>query len=644
MVKPRFRPENELDKAFLFSYDADIHMPTKRNTTNKKDDGYWAQASSAVDWLRPWKKLRQGRMPKVSWFVGGKLNVSANCLDRHLTNNAKKTAIIWEAEDGKVRKLTYYELYEQVNRCADGLRKLGVKKGQRVTLYMGLVPEAVVAMLACTRIGAPHVVVFGGFGSDALAKRIQDSGSKVLITCESASRRGKTIPLKQNADAALMTCPTVKKVIVVRHDGAPEPAKMKRGRDLWWDDVLARAETYIAPRPMDAEDLLFILHTSGTTGKPKGIMHTTAGYLVGAVTSFRHVFGIRPDDVYWCTADIGWITGHSYVVYAPLACGSTVFLYEGALDWPDPGRVWKLCEKHHITIFYTAPTAIRSFMRTGFDLPKKYDLSSLRLLGSVGEPINPEAWHWYRKQIGHGKCPIMDTWWQTETGMIMLAPDLKKQKPGSASHPLPGVSAKVVDDSGRRIASDQPGHLVITEPWPSMLRGIWRDPKRFRSTYWSQIRGAYFTHDRARQDEDGDFWILGREDDILIVSGHNMSNAEIEAALTEHPSVVEAAVVGIPDTVTGQRLIAFVVQKMDAVQDAELIMTLNRHMASAIGPIAKPKEYFFVPELPKTRSGKIMRRLLRQIVIAEEISETTTLANPEAVALIAKAVTEQINK
>ena len=577
-------------------------------------------------------------MPNVRWFDDGTLNVSANCLDRHLQIRGDKTAIIWEAEDGDVKKLSYRELHERVCRCANALQSLGVKKGQRVALYMGLVPEAAIAMLACARIGAPHVVVFGGFGIDALAQRIRDTGSVCLVTCDGAFRRGGVVPLKENVDRALKSCPTVKRVLVVKRAGASVNVKMKRGRDLWWHDALAKEKPTNKPRAMKSEDLLFILHTSGTTGKPKGIMHSTAGYLVGAVTSFMHVFDIRDSDVYWCTADIGWITGHSYVVYGPLASGATVFLYEGALDWPKPDRVWKLIARHDVTIFYTAPTAIRSFMRSGYDLPKKHDLTSLRLLGSVGEPINPEAWRWYRDVVGGKKCPIMDTWWQTETGMIMIAPERTKQKPGCAGSPLPGVSATVVDDRGRAVPADVPGHLVITKPWPSMLRGIWHDDERYRKTYWQPVNGRYFTNDRARKDANGAFWILGREDDILVVSGHNLSNAEVEAALTMHETVVESAVVGVPDEVTGQRLVAFLVLKKGMRADADVEAVLNKHVARVIGPIAKPKQYYFVPDLPKTRSGKILRRVLRDLVEGQMPRDLTTLANADAVNLIRQTI------
>ncbi|MFA6446627.1 MAG: acetate--CoA ligase [Patescibacteria group bacterium] len=595
---------------------------------------YWASAAESVQWMRPWEQLVSGEMPHASWFVGGQLNVSVNCLDRHLEAGLhKKTAIIWESEQGEVLSWTYEKLSADVQRCANVLRSSGVSKGDRVTIYMGLVPEAVVAMLACARIGAIHSVVFGGFGADALATRVSDAESCCIITCDAAYRRGKTLPLKENVDKALKTCATVKHVLVVDRTGSN--ICMEQGRDLWWHEEMSKASEVAEPVAMDSEDIFFILHTSGTTGKPKGIVHTTAGYLVGVTSSFQQVFQPQATDIYWCTADIGWITGHSYVVYGPLANGATIFLYEGALDWPDPDRVWSLCAKHKITIFYTAPTAIRSFMKSGFDLPQKHDLSHLRLLGSVGEPINPEAWQWYKNKVGHDHCPIMDTWWQTETGMIMIAPPCSlDQKPGAATQPLPGVDIRVVDQAGQTLGRDQAGFLVISQPWPSMLRGIWHDEERYLETYWKQITGSYFTHDRAKQDADGHYWILGRADDMLIVSGHNLSNAEIEASLGQHPSVVEAAVVGIPDEIAGQKIIAFVIPHTGAVSDEELVVVLKAHVGASLSPVAKPKKIFFVSDLPKTRSGKIIRRLLRALLTKEENSDITTLTNPEALAEI----------
>ena len=607
----------------------------ERHTLSAKTAAYWKMVSESLVWSHPWTRLVSGRMPNTKWFLSGKLNASVNCLDRHMGSDARsKTAIVWESEQGDVRRLTYSQLHTDVQRCANVLRSLGVKKGDRVVLYMGLVPEAVVAMLACARIGAIHVVVFGGFGIDALATRINDVRARCVVTCDVAFRNGKTVPLKKNVDAALRSCPSVRHVLVYRRDARAKTG-MTRGRDRWWHEEMRKADPIAAPAAMESEDILFVLHTSGTTGKPKGIVHTTAGYLAGVSSSFRHVFGPKDSDVYWCTADIGWITGHSYVVYGPLMNGMTVLLYEGGLEWPKPDRIWRLCAKHKVTILYTAPTAIRSFMKSGYDLPKKHDLSALRLLGSVGEPINPEAWRWYKRAVGNGRCPIVDTWWQTETGMIMISPPVRgRQKPGCAARPLPGVEAAVVDKNGKPAATDEAGFLVIRKPWPSMLRGIWNDPDRFRKTYWNRIRGCYFTHDRAKRDVDGDFWILGRTDDVLIVAGHNLSNAEIESSLTQHPAVVEAAVVGIPDAVTGQRIIAFVIPRRDVSSDDALVAALRSHVGSTLGPVAKPKEIYLVPELPKTRSGKIIRRLLRMMLTDETPSELTTLANPGALTAI----------
>ncbi|MFA6429378.1 MAG: acetate--CoA ligase [Patescibacteria group bacterium] len=588
---------------------------------------YWAQQSALLDWQHPWTILSQGDMPHTRWFEDGQLNACVNCVDRHVTDGrAEKIAIIWEAEDTTTRHITYKELFALVQTCAQQLVSLGVRKGDRVTIYMGLVPEAVVAMLACARIGAIHNVVFGGFGVESLAKRIQDMESKVVVTCDSSYYRGNVIPLKKNVDRALAECPSVTAVIVVPRVRMNE-TPMQDGRDHWWGAVPATVKT-VDPEPMNAEDTLFVLHTSGTTGKPKGIVHSTGGYLVGAVSSFNHVFQPQKNDVYWCTADVGWITGHSYVVYGPLALGATILLYEGALDWPKPDRIWEICAKYGVTILYTAPTAIRAFMRHGDALPHNHNLSTLRLLGSVGEPLNPEAWEWYYHIIGGGRCAIMDTWWQTETGMILLAPDkTQPQKPGSVGKPLPGVSVILKDDT-----------LFIDQPWPSILRGIWRDEERFLETCFSQLPNAYCTHDRCRVDNDGDHWMLGRTDDVIIVAGHNLSTAEIESALTRFPGVTEAAVIGAPDPISGQHLVGFVVLATATVADTTTIENIQAHISATIGPIARPKRLFLVPDLPKTRSGKILRRVLRNLVEGKTASDMTTLANPEILPILSSVI------
>ncbi len=604
---------------------------------------FWEGQAKKLQWITPWKKTLAGHFPDTTWFQGGFLNASVNCLDRHLsTPRADASALIWEAEDGTERTVTYRELSEDVNRCANVLRSFGVKKGDRVTLYMGLVPEAVVAMLACARIGAIHHVVFGGFGVQALAERIQDVQSVCVITCDGAFRRGQIIPLKKSVDLALKHCPSVRRVLVVRRVGARLRTTLRPRRDAWWHLEMRKAKTIAKPASMKSDAPLFILHTSGTTGKPKGIVHSTGGYLTGVTATFREVFSPTPKDIYWCTADIGWITGHSYMVYGPLAEGATVFLYEGALDWPKPNRVWELCAKHKITIFYTAPTAIRAFMAKDPEGPKASDLSSLRLLGSVGEPLNPEAWRWYHKQVGQGRCAIMDTWWQTETGMFILAPKAeKKQKPGCVSRSLFSLTVDVVDADGRRAKIDEPGSLVIREPWPALMQGVWRDRARALRTYWQTFPGLYFPQDRCKQDKDGDLWILGRADDMLIVSGHNLSNAEIESALTTHASVSEAAAVGLPDPISGQRIIAFVVSRATKKGMTKLEETLRQHVGTCLSHVAKPKRIYFVPDLPKTRSGKIMRRLLRQLLLRESLGDITTLANPDSLTRIQAAIEEQ---
>jgi acetyl-CoA synthetase len=591
---------------------------------------FWEKEARALEWFKPWRKALEWKPPYAKWFVGGKLNVSHNCLDRHVAGPRRtKAALIWEGEPGDTRTLTYWDLYREVNRFAAALRQQGVRKGDRVTIYLPMVPEAAIAMLACTRIGAPHNVVFGGFSPDALRERIRDSESTVLVTADGGYRRGGVVPLKKNADEALLECPAVKTVVVLKRTGQDVP--MQRGRDVWWDEFVKEAAAYCKPEPMDAEDLLYLLYTSGSTGKPKGIIHTTGGYLTGVAATTRYIFDLHEGDTFWCTADIGWVTGHSYVVYGPLANGATSVMYEGTPDWPDKDRFWRIVEKHGVSILYTAPTAIRTFMRWGEKYPEQCDLSSLRLLGSVGEPINPEAWVWYWKVIGGGRCPVVDTWWQTETGHILITPlpGLTVCKPGSATKPFPGVDAAVLDDHGKPAKA---GYLVLRQPWPGMLRGIWGDPDRYVKQYWSRYKDIYFTGDGAKLDEDGYFWLLGRVDDVINVSGHRVSTMEVESALVDHPLVAESAVIGRSHEIKGQALAAFVTVKEGVVTSLELGDELKAHVVKKIGALARPDDVIFSADLPKTRSGKIMRRLLRDIAEGRALGDTTTLADPAVVA------------
>ncbi len=600
---------------------------------DKDLEKFWAGFAKELDWFEKWEKVSSWKPPHSKWFMGGKLNVSYNCVDRHVATARKnKAAIIWEAESGESQTLTYWELYREVNKFANVLKSLGVKKGDRITIYLPMIPELAVAMLACTRIGAPHSIVFGGFSAESLRDRINDSKAKILITSDGGYRRGKIIPLKKNSDEALEDTPTVEKVVVVKRVGSAVRSKMVRGRDLWWHDLMAKAEPYFEPEKMDSEDMLFMLYTSGTTGKPKGIVHTTGGYLVGVYATTKWVFDLREEDTYWCTADIGWVTGHSYIIYGPLANGATTIMFEGTPDYPDVDRFWAIVEKYGVTIFYTAPTAIRSFMKWGEEHPKKHDLSSLRLLGSVGEPINPEAWMWYYLNIGNSKCPVVDTWWQTETGCILITPlpGITTLKPGSATLPFPGIEADIVDEKGKTI-KEGAGYLVIKKPWPSMLRTIYGDPKRYVDQYWSRFPNMYFTGDGAKRDKDGYFWLLGRVDDVMNVAGHRISTMEVESALVDHPSVAEAAVIGRADELKGQAIVAFTTLKSKIKSSKELIDELRKHVATKIGAIARPDEIIFTAELPKTRSGKIMRRLLRNIAEGSVLGDTTTLADPVVV-------------
>ena len=611
--------------------DPDIYARAARDP-----EKFWADFASELEWITPWSTVVEWKAPHAKWFVGGTLNISVNCLDRHLrTARRNQAALIWEGEPGDRRTLTYFDLYREVCQFANVLRSLGVKKGDRIAMYMPLVPELAIAMLASARIGAIHSVVFGGFSAEALRDRINDQNASVLVTADGGFRRGHVVPLKQTADAALEGAPSIEHVVVFqRRPDQPFAVNMKAGRDRWYHDLMMDASPVSAPEPMDAEDMLYILYTSGTTGKPKGIVHTTAGYLVGAYATTRLVFDLRDEDVYWCTADLGWVTGHTYVVYGPLANGATVLMYEGAPDWPEKDRFWRLIERHGVTILYTAPTAIRAFMKWGTEWPARHDLSSLRLLGSVGEPINPEAWMWYHEHIGRGRCPIVDTWWQTETGHILITPlpGLTTLKPGSATKPFPGISPEIRTASGERVERGG-GLLALTKPWPGMLRGIYGDPERFVQQYWNKWSdGVYFTGDGARLDDDGDYWLLGRVDDVLNVAGHRIGTMEVESALVDHPAVAEAAAVGKTHDIKGQAVAAFVTLKEGVKSSPELADTLKQHVVEKIGAIARPDQILFAADLPKTRSGKIMRRLMRDIAEGKALGDTTTLADPNVVA------------
>jgi acetyl-CoA synthetase len=616
-----------------FAKDALVNSATVYDEAERDWQGFWAQQALALDWRKEWHTILDWQLPFAKWFVGGSLNVSENCLDRHVNaGHGDQVAFYWEGEPGDERRVTYKDLLDETCRVANLMRELGVQKGDRVAIYMGMVPETVVAMLACARIGAPHSVVFGGFTSQSLRDRINDAEAKVLITADGAWRRGAVVNLKEIADEAIAETPSIEQVLVLRRTG--NDVDMQDGRDIWWHDAVARQGTECAPEEMDSEDLLYILYTSGTTGKPKGIMHTTGGYLTQVAYTHKYVFDLKPDtDVFWCTADVGWVTGHSYIVYGPLANRATSVLYEGVPNHPGNDRLWQIVEKYKVTTFYTAPTAIRTFMKWGDEFPAAYDLSSLRLLGSVGEPINPEAWVWYYKTIGGERCPVVDTWWQTETGAIMISPlpGATTLKPGSATFPLPGIKADIVDDAGNEVGIPGGGYLTLERPWPSMLRGIWGDPQRYKNTYWSRFDDKYFAGDGAKRDDDGCYWLLGRVDDIMLVSGHNISTTEVEHALVDHPAVAEAAVVGKVDTITGQAVAAFVTLRGGNDPADELVDELREHVSELIGPIAKPKSILFTEELPKTRSGKIMRRLLRDVAEDQALGDTTTLADPTVV-------------
>jgi acetyl-CoA synthetase len=600
-------------------------------------EAFWAEQAGALDWMQPWSRVLEWTPPYARWFADGRLNVAANCLDRHLhTPRRNKVAILWEGEPGDRKVLTYWELAREVGRAANALKRLGVQRGDRVAIYLPMIPEAAIAMLACARIGAIHSVVFGGFSAEALRDRINDAGAVCLITADGGYRRGQMLPLKRFADKALAECPSIKSVVVVDRNpgdqGDESFAEFKDGRDHWWHRLLDAESTECPAEPMESDDPLFILYTSGTTGKPKGIVHSTGGYLTHVAATSKYVFDLKDQDVFWCTADIGWVTGHSYVVYGPLALGATVLMYEGAPDWPERDRFWKLIARYGVTVFYTAPTAIRAFMKWGDALPHRHDLTTLRLLGSVGEPINPEAWVWYHQHIGGGRCPIVDTWWQTETGGIMITPlpGVTTTKPGSATTPFPGISAELVDAAGNRIEKGG-GFLTLSHPWPGMLKTVWGDDDRYRETYWSRFPGRYFAGDGAKVDDDGYWWILGRVDDVLNVAGHRIGTMEVESALVDHPAVAEAAVVGKQHDLKGQAIAAFVTLKDGYEARSELKDDLKEHVIRKIGAIARPDDILFAAELPKTRSGKIMRRLLQDIAEGRRLGDTTTLADASVV-------------
>ncbi len=625
-----------------FKKDTLVASPFLYDQADEDWQGFWAkQALDLLDWDEEWHTILEWELPFAKWFVGGKLNVCHNAVDRHVqAGNGDKVAYHWEGEPGDTRTITYADLHADVQRFANVLKGLGVGKGDRVCIYMPMVPELPVAMLACARIGAPHSVVFGGFSPDSLIDRINDAECKLVVTADGGFRRGVPSMLKPNVDTALASTPSIEHVVVLRR--VDEPVDMQDGRDLWWHDLVAQASAECPCEPMDSEDLLYLLYTSGTTAKPKGIMHTTGGYLTQVAFTHKYVFDLHPDtDTYWCAADIGWVTGHSYIVYGPLTNGATSVIYEGVPDSPGRDRLWDIAERYGVTILYTAPTAIRTFMKWGAEEPEKHDLSKLRLLGSVGEPINPEAWMWYHEHIGGGRCPIVDTWWQTETGAIMISPlpGATVTKPGSATFPLPGIAAEVVDDAGNKVERGG-GYLTLTRPWPSMLRGIYGDPQRYQETYWSKYGDRYFAGDGCKLDDDGYLWLLGRVDDVMNVSGHRISTTEVESALVDHPAVAEAAVVGANDAVTGQAIMAYVIARGTHTASDELGEEVRQHVATKLGAIARPKTVIFTDELPKTRSGKIMRRLLRDVAEGRSLGDTTTLADPNVVEEIKRRAAE----
>jgi acetyl-CoA synthetase len=605
---------------------------------NADVEAFWAEEAESLSWYKKWDTVLEWDPPFARWFSGGQLNVAYNCLDRHVeAGRGDKIAYYWEGEPGDRREITYKQLLDEVCQAANALKELGISRGDRVAIYMPMIPELPIAMLACTRIGAPHTVVFGGFSATALSDRIIDAEAKLVITADGGYRRGSAAGLKANVDEALRSTPTIEHALVVKRTG--QDVNMTEGRDVWWHDIVPKQGSTCEPERMESEDMLYLLYTSGTTAKPKGILHTTAGYLLGSASTHRWIFDLKDDDIYWAAADIGWVTGHTYIVYGPLANGTTGVIYEGTPDFPSWERWWDIIERYKVSILYTAPTAIRAHMKQGAQHAGKHDLSSLRVLGTVGEPINPEAWIWYHENIGKGRCPVVDTWWQTETGAAMISPipSHTVTKPGSATFPLPGITADVVDDLGNSVPLGQGGYLVLEQPWPSMLRGIYGDPERYKQTYWSRFPGKYFPGDGCKRDDEGYYWLLGRVDDVMNVAGHRLSTTEIESALVSHPTVAEAAVVGQPDDVSGESIFAFVILRGGNEPTTELNDALKKHVAKEISPIARPKQIMFTPDLPKTRSGKIMRRLLRDIAANRPLGDTTTLADAGVVELIQSA-------
>jgi acetyl-CoA synthetase len=641
-IESLLKEHRKFDPPEHFQKQANIAHKEIFKKADENFEEFWSNFASELHWFKKWDTVLHWDPPHAKWFGGGKTNVSYNCIDRHISTPLRnKAAIIWEGEPGDTKTLTYWDLYREVNKFANVLKNLGVKKGDRVAIYMPMIPELVIAMLGCTRIGAIHSVIFGGFSAESLRDRINDAQAKILITADGGYRRGSLLPLKHDADYAIRDCSSINNVIIVKRGDFP--LRIKEGRDHWWHRLMQDASPYCAPEEMDSEDTLFILYTSGTTGKPKGIVHTTGGYLTGVYATAKWVFDLKADDVFWCAADIGWVTGHSYIVYGPLSNASTIIIYEGAPDWPDKDRLWQMAEKYGVTVFYTAPTAIRAFMKWGKEFPEKNDLSTLRLLGTVGEPINPEAWMWYYKYIGGEKCPIMDTWWQTETGMILITPlpGITSLKPGSATKPFPGISADIFNEKGESVKVGG-GYLVLTRPWPAMLRGIYGDMERYEQEYWSKYgKNVYFTGDGAKKDEEGYFWLLGRVDDVMNVAGHRISTMEVESALVDHSSVAEAAVVGKDHDIKGQAISAFVTLKEGLAPRSELQDDLKEHVVKKIGPIARPDDIIFTADLPKTRSGKIMRRLLKDIAEGRALGDTTTLADSAVIENLKKKYEEE---
>jgi acetyl-CoA synthetase len=628
----RYPPSDE------FKAQANWNDPGIYDRAEADPEGFWAEQAKLIDWFKPWDTVLKWDAPQARWFDGALVNASYNCVDRHLKSwRRNKAAIIFEGEPGDARVLTYRDLYREVNRCAAALKRMGVKKGDRVAIYLGMVPELAIAMLACARIGAPHTVIFAGFSADSIADRVNDCGAILMITADGAWRRGNKIPLKATVDKALESSPTIRNVLVVNRTDDARQVAMKDGRDVWWHRAMDESGTQIVePEQLEAEHPLYILYTSGTTGKPKGMLHTTGGYLVGTASTHKYIFDLKEEDVFWCTADVGWVTGHSYIVYGPLANGASCIMYEGTPDYPEKDRFWSIVEKYAVNILYTAPTAIRTFMRWGKDYPAKHDLSSLRVLGTVGEPINPEAWVWYREVIGLDRCPVVDTWWMTETGQILITPlpGITVLKPGSATFPYPGIKADVLDESGNSVPLGRGGYLVLQRPWPAMARTIWGDPERYKTQYWSRFPGSYFAGDGAKRDDEGYYWLLGRVDDVLNVAGHRIGTMEVESALVSHPAVAEAAVIGISHEIKGQGIAAFCTLRGGYEGGQEMVDTLRDHVGEKIGAIAKPDKVFFTAELPKTRSAKIMRRLLRDVAEGKVLGDTTTLADPTVLASI----------